>query len=74
MMWRKTTTWHEGDKCQGTDTDTKRNYDFHCTGEGRAAQLPGTGALQRLVDEEREGLCADTQAGAGHQVVPYRLI
>ena len=26
-MWRKTTSWYEGDECQGTDAN--RNWDFH---------------------------------------------
>ena len=26
-MWRKTTTFYEGDSCQGTDAN--RNFDFH---------------------------------------------
>ena len=31
-MWRKTTSWHEDDECQGTDAN--RNWDYHWGAEG----------------------------------------
>ena len=35
-MWRKTTSWHEGDECQGTDAN--RNWDYHWGEEGGSSE------------------------------------